>query len=149
MWHKNWPRYVHICHDENVYISPSTLIFENFSGGVRPVRLSLNPRLLTDFVGSIIQKMFYLLWKIKSNTLMILNNFYPKIMVWPRSLGASPLSSMTFHDVIVFQCYSLYFNALLSRYTWVKYKLNNLFYMSIKFDELLSVIDNVLQKRRV
>ena len=45
MWLKNWPQYVHICHYVNVYISPKTLIFENFRGGVRPVRLSLNPRL--------------------------------------------------------------------------------------------------------
>ena len=36
----------------NVYnISPSTLIFESFRGGVRPVRLSLNPR-LTSFWAS-------------------------------------------------------------------------------------------------
>ena len=32
-WLKNWPRYVHVCHYVHVYISPSTLIFENFKGG--------------------------------------------------------------------------------------------------------------------
>ena len=41
-----------ICHNVNVllYVSPSTLIFENFRGGgvVRPVRFSLNPRLDTE-----------------------------------------------------------------------------------------------------
>ena len=36
MWLKNWPRYVHICHYAHVYISPSTLIFENFRGGGAP-----------------------------------------------------------------------------------------------------------------
>ena len=57
----------------------------------------------------------------------------------------SPLSSLTFPNVIVFQCYSLYFNALLVKYTEVKYQLKqSFFHMSIKFDELLSEIDNVL-----
>ena len=53
------------------------------------------------------------------------------------------LRSVTFHNVTVFHCYSLYFKILLPKYTEVKYSLNNIFYIYIKFDELLSEIDNV------
>ena len=59
------------------------------------------------------------------------------------------LSSVTFHDVIVFQYYSLYFDAFLARYTEFNYQLSHSFYMNIKFNELLSKTNNVLQKRRV
>ena len=44
----------------------------------------------------------------------------------------SLLSSVTFLDVIVFQNY---FNTILGEYTEIKYQLNNLFHMNIKFDE--------------
>ena len=48
---------------------------------------------------------------------------------------------MTFHNVIIL----LYFNTHLARYIEVKYQINY-FYMTIKCDELLCQIDNVLQK---
>ena len=58
----------------------------------------------------------------------------------------SPLSSVTFHNVIVFHCYSLYL-----RHFWLSTQksytnLNNIFYMNIKFDKLVSEIDNVYKK---
>ena len=62
-------------------------------------------------------------------------------MVW--SPGAV---SVTFHNVIVFQCYSLYFITLLARLTEVKYQLKQSFFKNIIFDELLSEIGNFLQK---
>ena len=63
-------------------------------------------------------------------------------MVW--SPGAvSMLSSVTFHKVIIFQCYFLYFNKLLASYTDVKYQIKQSFFMNMKFDELLSEIDTV------
>ena len=59
--------------------------------------------------------------------------------------------SVTFHNVImiVFQCYSLYFITLLASTQKSNTNLHNLFFKNIKFDELLSEIGNVLQKRRV
>ena len=62
-------------------------------------------------------------------------------MVW--SPGAV---AVEFRDVMVFQCYSLYFDTLLARYTEVKYQLKTFFYASFRFDKLLSEIYNVLQK---
>ena len=60
----------------------------------------------------------------------------------------SPLCSMTFHDVIVFRCCSLYFNTLLARYREVNDQIKKNVYMNIKFDELFdSKIDSVLQKK--
>ena len=52
--------------------------------------------------------------------------------------------SVTFHNVIVFQCYSLYL-----LYFWLGTQKSNtnfniLFFKNIKFDELLSEIGNVL-----
>ena len=43
MWHKNWPRYLSLC--TRKYIPEYPIIFGNFTGSVRPVRLSLNPYL--------------------------------------------------------------------------------------------------------
>ena len=64
-------------------------------------------------------------------------------MVW--SPGAV---SVTFHNAIVFQCYSLYFISLLAMYTEVKYQLTQYFFFkNILFDELLSEIGNVLYKK--
>ena len=62
----------------------------------------------------------------------------------------SPLISMTFHNVTVFQCCSLYFNTILAiRYTEVNYQLNKQsFYMDIKFDKLMNENDNVLHKKK-
>ena len=66
-------------------------------------------------------------------------------MIW--SAGAV---SVTFHNVIVFQCHSLYFITHLARFREVmhiKYQLKQTYFVKyIKFDELLSEIDNVLQK---
>ena len=65
-------------------------------------------------------------------------------MVW--SPGAV---SVEFHDVPLrhcFQCFSLYFNTLLAKYTvQSNINLKNLFYMNIKV-KLLSEDDNILQK---
>ena len=36
-----------------------------------------------------------------------------------------------------------HFNTLLARYTEVKYQFKHFFFMNIKFDEILSEIDNV------
>ena len=60
-----------------------------------------------------------------------------------------PLTSVTFYNVIVFQCCSQNFNTLLAKYTEVKYQLKQSFYMNINVDKLWSKIDNVLQKRGV
>ena len=49
------------------------------------------------------------------------------------------LSSVKFHNVIIFQCYFLYFYTLLATYTEIKYQLKQYFYffnMNIKYDEL-------------
>ena len=62
-------------------------------------------------------------------------------MVW--SPGAV---AVEFRDVMVFQCYSLYFDTLLARYTEVKYQLKTFFLREFRFDKLLSEIYNVLQK---
>ena len=72
MWLKNWPRYVYICHYVNVYISPSTLIFENFRGGVRPVRLSLNPRLHPTYIDVICFRFLY--WSFNRHVFSLLCN---------------------------------------------------------------------------
>ena len=67
-------------------------------------------------------------------------------MYMVRSPIASPLTSVAFHHVIVFPCYSLYFNTPWAKYTEVKYQHNQFFYMNINFEELLSEIENVLLK---
>ena len=57
-------------------------------------------------------------------------------MVW--SPGAV---AVEFRDVLqrhCFQCYSLFFDTLLARYTEVKYQLTQYFYTSFSFDKLLS-----------
>ena len=71
--------------------------------------------MLTIFVEKIKQQMFYWLWELKSNTLInnhfIIKYMYFDYMVW--SPCAVPVySSVIFHNVTVFQCYSLYFNTL-------------------------------------
>ena len=51
-------------------------------------------------------------------------SFYHQIhFIWNGHSAQSPLSSMTFHNVIVFQCYSLYFITHLAKYTEVKNQL--------------------------
>ena len=61
----------------------------------------------------------------------------------------SLLGSLTFHNVNVFQCYFLYFNTLLTRYTEVKYQFKQSFFHEYEIWRLLSEIGNVLLKRRV
>ena len=89
--------------------------------------------------------MFYVLVKFKPDTLII-NHFIIKYklhgMVTRRSLCWVPWSSTT---SFFFQCYSLHFITFLARYTEVKYHLKQSFYMNIKFDQLLSEINHVLQ----
>ena len=80
--------------------------------------------MLTKFVEIIKQQMFYQLWKFKLDTLLIYhfifeNNLYG--IITRRSLRDVP-------QRIVFQCYSLYFNTLLARYTEVKYQLKQSFF---------------------
>ena len=91
----------------------------------------------------------YLLWKFKLHveTLIII---YPQIhFIWYGHLAQSPLSSMTCH-VIVFHdtFYTLiHFTPSTSK---SNSNLNNLFYINIKSDKMLSEIDNVrITKRRV
>ena len=64
------------------------------------------------------QQMFNWLWKFKSNTL-INNNFIIKYFkyTWYGHPAQSPIISVIFHNVIVYECYFLYFNTLLARYT--------------------------------
>ena len=69
-------------------------------------------------------------------------------MVTRRSLRSVPWRSTTslfFHGTL------FYFDTFEVKYTEFKYNtnLNNLFYINIKFDELLSEIDNVLQKKNL
>ena len=81
--------------------------------------------MLTIFVEKIKQQMFYWLWELKSNTL-INNHFiikYFDYMVWS-PCAVAVYSSVIFHNVTVFQCYSLYFNTLLARYTEVNANMN-------------------------
>ena len=47
--------------------------------------------------------------------------YHRKHFIWYGHPAQSPFSSVTFHNVIVIQCYFLYFNTLLARYTEVKY----------------------------
>ena len=54
--------------------------------------------MLTNFVGNIYKQMFYQLWNVRPNTLII-NRF---IITWYGRQAQSPLSFVTFHDVIVF-----------------------------------------------
>ena len=64
--------------------------------------------------------------KYKPNTLII-NHFIIKYNLHGHP-AQSPWSSVTFHNFIVFQCYSLYFITLLARYTEVKYHLKQSFF---------------------
>ena len=51
-------------------------------------------------------------------------SFYHQIhFTWYDHPAQSSLSSVTFHNVIVFPCYHLYFNKLKAKYTEVKYLL--------------------------
>ena len=65
------------------------------------------------------------------------------------TLRSRLLCSVIFHNVIVFQCYFLYFKTPLARYTEVIATLNNLFYMNISIWRTLIEIDNVLRKNSV
>ena len=97
---------------------------------------------LTNFVGNITQRMFHYMWKFKPNTSTI-NYFMIKYkvhgMVIRRSRRSVSWRSAT----------SLFYNAF--KYFWLGTQkstdnLNNLSYMNIISDDLLSNIDNVLQK---
>ena len=101
--------------------------------------------MLTNFVGDIKQQMFYQFWKFKLDTLII--DYFIQL-IWYGHPAQSSWSSVTFYNVIVIQSYSLYFNTLLGTQK-SNTNLNNLLFMNMKFDELLSEISNVLQKRRV
>ena len=102
--------------------------------------------MLTDFVGNIKQQMFYQLWKFKLDTLII-NHFIIKYnlygMVTRRSLRRVPWRSKTslFSHVILYIL--IHFRSSTQKSNT---NFNNLVYMNIKFDKLLSEIDNVLQK---
>ena len=66
-------------------------------------------------------------------------------MIW--SPYALSVEFLDFPQRIVFQCYSLYLNTFLAKYTEVNLQLKQyFFYMNIKFFELLSEIDTALQK---
>ena len=88
------------------------------------------------------QQMFYQLWKCKLDTLLLII-LSSKTIIWYGHPAQSPWRSTT----------SLFFNVTL--YTLLHFwlstqksntNLNDLFYMNIKFDKLLSEIVNVLQK---
>ena len=102
--------------------------------------------MLIDFVGNIKQQMFYQLWKFKLDTLLINhlimeNNLYG--MVTQRSLRRVPWRSTP----LLFSHVTLYILMLFRSNTQKSNtNFNNLFYINIKFDKLLSEIDNVLQK---
>ena len=82
--------------------------------------------------------------KIWAKYVVNLSFYHQRQFIWYGYPAQSPLSSVTFHNVIDFHSYSLYFNTLLTKYTEVKYQPKQyFFYMYIKFDELLSEIDNV------
>ena len=105
--------------------------------------------MLTNFVGDIKQQMFYQFWKFKLHTLIvnhfiIENNLYG--MVTRRCLRWVLCRSITslFFIVTLYTLIHLWLGIQKS-YT----NFNNLFFMNIKFSELLSEIGNVLQKRRV
>ena len=104
--------------------------------------------MLTNFVGDIKQQMFYQFWKIKLDTLMI-NHF----IIEKNLYGMVTRRSLRW--VLWLSTTSLFFNVTL--YTLIHLWLgiqksyanfNNFFFMNIKFNELLSEIGNVLQKRR-
>ena len=85
------------------------------------------------------KQLFYQLWKFKLDTLII-NHFIIKYILYGHP-AQSPLSSVTFHNVIVFHV-SLY--VLIHFWTSTQKSntnFNNLFYMNIKFDKLLNEID--------
>ena len=65
-------------------------------------------------------------------------------MEW--SPGAVFVESVTFSNVIVFQCYSLYFYTLSAKYKEVKYQLKQVFFLHECQIWLFSEIDNDLQK---
>ena len=112
-------------------------------------KINTHEAMLKNFVGDIKQQKFYQLWKFKldtfiNNPFIIESNLYG--IVTRCSLRWVPWRSTT----------SLFFNVTF--YTWIHFWLgthksntilNNLFFMNIKFVELLSEIDNVWQKRRV
>ena len=83
--------------------------------------------MLTTFVGNVL-----LVVIVKSYTLI--NNHFIIKYVESNKYGHPahlPFSSVIFHNVIVFQCFFLYFNTPLACYTEVNATLNNLFYMNI------------------
>ena len=102
--------------------------------------------MLTDFVGNIKQQMFHQLWKFKLDTLII-NHFIIKYILYGivtrRSLRRVPWRSTTLLLSHVSLYILIHFRSSTQKSNTI---FNNLFYMNIKFDKLLSEIDNVLQK---
>ena len=102
--------------------------------------------MLKDFVGNIKQQKFYQFWKFKLDTLII-NHFIIKYilygMVTRRSLRWVPWRSTTSLFCHVTLYILVHFRSSTQKSNT---NFNNLFYMNIKFDKLLSEIDNVLQK---
>ena len=76
--------------------------------------------MLTDLVGDIKQQKFHQLWKFKLDTLII-NHFIIKHILYDMVTRQSPLSYLTFHDVIFFHVILYYVNTLKVKYTEVKY----------------------------
>ena len=76
-------KFVHWCHEINTY-----------------------QVMLTNFAGNIKQHLFYQKWKVKVDTLII-NHFIIIIhFIWYGQPAQSTMSSVPFHKVIVFPCYS-------------------------------------------
>ena len=102
--------------------------------------------MLTNIVGNIKQQMFYQLWKLKLDTLIIIHFIIKYIlygMVTRRSLRSVPwrsttslFSQVTLHILIHFRSSTQKSNT----------NFNNLIYINTKFHNLLSEIDHVLQK---
>ena len=106
-----------------------------------PAESSSDAPTFFNFLGNIIQQMFYQLWKFELYKLII-NHFtcITKTIYVVCNPAQSPLSSVTFHNVT--------FLLLLSIHFWLSTQksntnLNNILYINIKYDELLSEIDNV------
>ena len=94
-----------------------------------------------NLIRNIKQKMFNKLWEIfqpKLCRLLIILPSNTKYMIW--SPSQSTRSSMMYHNIIVFQVYSLYLNAYFAKYT--------ILCITIKFDAHLSQINKVLQRKR-
>ena len=77
---------------------------------------------------------------------MIITNFIMKYKLHGMVTGVVAVEFCDVPQRHSFLCYFLYINTLLVTYKEVKYQLKQCFPMNIKFDELLSEIDNLLQK---